>query len=326
MKRFRNILCVVDPAEPDDVAFARAVELCNHNFGRLKVVAAIEETFDDDIILLRGTASGNFQSAIRQLYEERLEELVEPHRDTLEIETELLIGTPFLTVIQDVVRNNRDLVIKVSNSWDWDDRLLGSNSMQILRKCPCPVWLVKAGSRGLPERILAAVDVGDKASFAGNRKDVDTSREILDLALSVASYATADLHLVHAWHPQVDYLLRGRLLGASEADTERYVQAVQQRHEQAVADLLDRFEADLEPAERSGRSFQSHVVRGKPAQVVPRLASDLEADLLIMGTVGRTGIPGLVIGNTAESILGQVSCSVLAIKPQGFESPVATDD
>jgi universal stress protein E len=41
-----------------------------------------------------------------------------------------------------------------------------------------------------------------------------------------------------------------------------------------------------------------------------------------MGTVCRTGIAGLFIGNTAESILGEVSCSVLTLKPDGFETPV----
>jgi len=48
----------------------------------------------------------------------------------------------------------------------------------------------------------------------------------------------------------------------------------------------------------------------------------LDVDLMIMGTVARTGIPGFFIGNTAESILSQIDCSVLTIKPPGFVSPV----
>jgi universal stress protein E len=44
-----------------------------------------------------------------------------------------------------------------------------------------------------------------------------------------------------------------------------------------------------------------------------------------METVGRTGIPGLLMGNTAETILQQVNCSVLAIKPPGFVTPVTLD-
>ena len=44
--------------------------------------------------------------------------------------------------------------------------------------------------------------------------------------------------------------------------------------------------------------------------------------LIIMGTVGRTGIPGFIMGNTAETILNRIDCSVLAIKPDGFVTPV----
>jgi len=45
-------------------------------------------------------------------------------------------------------------------------------------------------------------------------------------------------------------------------------------------------------------------------------------DILVMGTVARTGIPGFVIGNTAENIVQKLSCSLMALKPRGFVSPV----
>lgn len=55
---------------------------------------------------------------------------------------------------------------------------------------------------------------------------------------------------------------------------------------------------------------------------MPQLIKDLDAELVVMGTVGRTGIPGFIIGNTAETILNQIECSVLAVKPDGFVTPV----
>jgi len=48
-----------------------------------------------------------------------------------------------------------------------------------------------------------------------------------------------------------------------------------------------------------------------------------QADLVVMGTVSRTGIPGLLIGNTAEVILNNLECSVLAVKPADFATPVS---
>jgi len=44
-----------------------------------------------------------------------------------------------------------------------------------------------------------------------------------------------------------------------------------------------------------------------------------------MGTVARTGIQGFIMGNTAENILNQLDCSVLAVKPPGFVTPVTLD-
>ena len=46
--------------------------------------------------------------------------------------------------------------------------------------------------------------------------------------------------------------------------------------------------------------------------------------LLGMGTVSRTGIASLFIGNTTESVLRQVECSVLAVKPAGFDMPITS--
>ena len=59
--------------------------------------------------------------------------------------------------------------------------------------------------------------------------------------------------------------------------------------------------------------------------MIPGFAQKERVELIIMGTVGRTGISGFFIGNTAEAILGRVDCSVLAVKPPGFETPVHLD-
>jgi len=56
--------------------------------------------------------------------------------------------------------------------------------------------------------------------------------------------------------------------------------------------------------------------------VIPELVKHKDIDLIVMGTIGRTGIPGMIMGNTAERLLDRVECSILAIKPEGYISPV----
>jgi universal stress protein E len=85
----------------------------------------------------------------------------------------------------------------------------------------------------------------------------------------------------------------------------------------------------LDRAERSaGREVwlkvkpQLRLVKGLARRAIPDLAEDLGVELIVMGTVAHTGIAGILIGNTAETILNRIDCSVMAIKPGDFATPV----
>ncbi|MBL7187920.1 MAG: universal stress protein [Phycisphaerae bacterium] len=69
-----------------------------------------------------------------------------------------------------------------------------------------------------------------------------------------------------------------------------------------------------------------HFLLDEPEIAIPELAARQHIELIVMGTVCRTGLPGLFIGSTAENVLSQVDCSVLALKPEGFVSPVKQKD
>ncbi len=71
---------------------------------------------------------------------------------------------------------------------------------------------------------------------------------------------------------------------------------------------------------------QTHLVKGLACKEIPALTRRIEADLVVMGTVGRTGVPGFIVGSTAETILNQIDCPVLAIKPPGFATPITVED
>ena len=78
-------------------------------------------------------------------------------------------------------------------------------------------------------------------------------------------------------------------------------------------------------SEKPDLESRAHVEEGRAAHVVTETAKRLEADLIVMGTVARTGIPGLIIGNTAEDVLSAAHCSVLAVKPPDFRTPVTLE-
>ena len=69
-----------------------------------------------------------------------------------------------------------------------------------------------------------------------------------------------------------------------------------------------------------------HLVTHPPVDAITQCIESEKIDLVVMGTVSRTGISGLITGNTAEQLLSRIRCSLLAVKPSGFSSPVQLDD
>ena len=96
-----------------------------------------------------------------------------------------------------------------------------------------------------------------------------------------------------------------------------------ERHHRERLDALIRETADrLGPQATRYLKPNAHLVKGWARKEIPDLVRRIGADLVVMGTVARTGIGGLLMGNTAEMILSQIDCSVLAAKPEGFVTPV----
>ena len=81
----------------------------------------------------------------------------------------------------------------------------------------------------------------------------------------------------------------------------------------------------LRATNRARTPHRLHMPRGMPQRVIVELVDQHNVDLIVMGTVSRTGIPGLIIGNAAETVLSVVRCGVLTVKPEGFVSPVTIE-
>ena len=70
------------------------------------------------------------------------------------------------------------------------------------------------------------------------------------------------------------------------------------------------------------KQIQVHMSWGTPWQEIRRISQHQSADLIVIGTVGRSGLKGLLLGNTAEKVLDTCGCSILTVKPDGFVSPI----
>jgi len=322
MKQFKNILFAVDSEHACRAAFERAVRFAENNQARLTVVAVAPRVTAGIGMPGGGPISVDLQAALLDEQLQALQSLVEPFQDRVSIHTKVLSGTPFLELIYEVLRGRHDLVIRPPEEPGWLDRLFGSDDMHLLRKCPCPVWLVRCRAEKPYRRILAAVDVGDSYSPAELDVRSALNRQVLELASSLALSEFAELHVAHAWEAIGESVMRGGLMNTPEDQILAYVEGARQRHAAGMAALLRELESALGDETIGYLKPKTHLVKGWARKEIPALAKQLGVDLVVMGTVARTGVAGFIMGNTAEAILGQIECSVLAIKPPGFVTPV----
>ena len=318
MKRFKNILYVADSEGIDRKAFHHAVGLAERNKARLTVILVMERMPP----YLTGQTPRLLQQVRIKELRAALDRLSEWGAGRVEIGTKVLEGKPFLEIIRDVLRNDRDLVIKSADGDGGARRwLFGTTDMHLLRKCPCPVWLVKPTEPSPIQRVMACVDFNEF-----DPPDQDTSeplnRMILELGGALAFTERAEFHVAHAWEAIGEHLMRGERDGFDDDEVDSYLAEVRRRHRDWLNQLLRKAEKWIGPEESQAITPRTHLPKGDPSQAIPHLARTLQVDLIVMGTVARTGIPGLIIGNTAEGILNHINCSLLAVKPDGFVTPI----
>jgi len=323
MQRFKKILCVMEHGEASKPALERAVALAENNQAELMVVDVIPRLSAGIGMPDGGPVSRDYQAAMLSEHEARLAALVEPYLQRLDIQHKVLLGTSFLEVIRAVLRNGHDLVIKCPESPSWLDRFFSGDDMHLLRKCPCPVWLVKPEAPGSYKRILAAVDVDESylPTELATRNALNV--QILEMAASLALSEFADLHVVHVWD-SIYESISGFVI-SSEISPEKEALNIEQERRQHQQWLDTFLRNSGNKATRDALGYlkpQTHLIKGGARKEVPMLAKRLQIDCIVMGTVARTGVRGFIMGNTAETVLEQIDCSVLAIKPQGFVTPV----
>lgn len=313
MNLFRNILYVSENTVAQEGPIMRAVSLAENNRAGLTVIDVAP------VVTTRGGPTGHeLQSATIDERRERLEALVEPYAKRLDIRLDVLVGRTFLEAIRLVLRNDHDLLVKPAQNPGFLERLFGSDDMQLLRNCPCPVWLARAEEKSKYQQVLAAVDFDPDMPDA---TEEDLNRQILELSGSLAFTDSASLHVLHVWDAPSEAMIRNWSNNPEEASI-AYVEGVRSRHEGAYSPLRQQLTERIGKEASDHLSPKFHLRRGAAATVIPDVARQLQADLVVMGTVARTGIAGLLIGNTAEAVLEQLQCSVLAVKPTGFVSPV----
>lgn len=316
MRRFKKILVVCDAKSSFENAFDRVAWLAAANSAQVTLIDVIETAQGELARLfsgLPGARGHEIEDQVISVHRARLDDLAVPLRaQGIPVETTVQMGIPFIQIIREVLRDGYDLVIKGAQRAPARPFLRGPD-MHLMRKCPCPVWVLNSNAEPRSRHILAAVSP-DQSDGIRNT----LNRTIMELATSLARQDAARLDVLNAWDLPEESTLRHGLAKVSSKEVDMLVA----NEARQSAWRLQALVADF--ARYSDLMRVLHI-KGAAADVIPEHVAAEGVDTVVMGTVARTGIGGFFIGNTAETVLNRVSSSVLAVKPKGFVSPVTLD-
>jgi uspA domain protein len=303
--KFNNILVVLNPENDKQYALARAVRLVKEQKSEVPVkitvfLAAYDLSYEISALLSAEEREEMHRGVIAQRQKE-IQPYLEKYADPM-IEFRPIVvwsSNEAEAISTEVEKNNYDLVVKYTKEEESLTSLIFTPmDWQLLRKCPTPMLVVRDGDWKHQRRILVAVNVSGDEDYheALNKSLVSLSIDLAD------NLERGNIHLVSAYPPTPINMA----IDLPEFHTSEYTNGIRGQYLINMKALRQTFGIDED---------HTHVREGFPEDVIPDVAKELEAELVVLGTLGRTGLSAALLGNTAEHVISKLSCNLLAIKP-----------
>ena len=281
---WRSITVVVDPQQKAHPALQKAAALaarCGAGLTLLNTFVLPQPMADVARISARELVSAALRDRRRQL--EKLAAGL--RRRKLKVKCVVEWDYPQSeAVVRHVLATRPDLLVaETAHHGRFARWILSNTEWELIRTCPCPLWLVRGGRLPAKPQLLVAVDPAH-----GQAVHTRLDARLLQAAGQIVDCIGGTIGIVHVDDPQ-----------ASQIDA---VERLGKRH-------------GIAPARR-------YVVPGEITRVLPALVAQTGADILLMGAVSRSRLGQPFIGTTAERLIDRVECDVFVVKPVGFRSPV----
>jgi universal stress protein E len=308
MNPIRKILVIVDPTAEQHPAVEKAALLAQKLNARLELYVCDAKASREVRIAAHARSHANepFVVDLKSI----LEELAKPLREQgLDVATEVECADPLhVALIDRASRTTADLIVKDTHHHSLTKRTFITNTdWHLIRACAVPLLLTKPNPWASVSRVFAAVDPGhanDKPALLDNR--------IMDYAALLTKRLGGELHLLHVYLPTA-IIAAAANTGPPAAMTHSAEESAEEEKKQRelLRDLITEYRVADENV---------HLKVGGPAEVLPRIAGALRADIVAMGAISRSGLKRIFIGSTAEDVLEHLPCDALIVKPPDFAS------
>lgn len=316
MSNGQRILVVVDPTADEQPAVVRAARLARALGCGMELFIC---HYDPYLSGERFFDSPGLQKARRETMDAmltRLGRLAEPlAEEGLDVSTEVAWDTPLHEgIVRRALAIQPALVLKDTHYHQALRRSVFSNTdWNLIRTCPAPLWLVKPRAVAETLRIVAAVD-----PMHEHDKPANLDHVILREGERLAGATGGELHAFHSYDPMPAIAGTATAVATPiSVPAEDIGKDLERSHGEALGDLAETYRL---PDDRV------HLLRGPARELLPELARELEAGLVIMGAVARGRLKRFFIGSTAEQVLDRLPCDVLVMKPDEFTTPVRLED
>lgn len=312
MEKISRILSVIDPTVEDQPALRRAAWLAKHCGAELELIVCYYNEYLSGDRLFDSPSLEKARSEVIANQERHLEELAEPIRkDGIVVTTTAVWDHPLYEgIVRQAISSGADIVFKDTHHHSVMTRALLTNTdWNLIRTCPVPLWLVKPHEIADTPVFVAAID-----PMHQHDKPAALDDEILQLTKQVGGQVSGKVHAFHSYDPRI---------AVATATANAYIpvslpfdeieQQMHEDHEKRFNEITSFHGLDEE---------QSHLVAGLTHEELPIIAEKLQADVVVMGAVARNRWKRLFIGATAERTLEHLSCDLLIVKPDWFQTPV----
>ena len=305
---YQKILAVIEPELSTQKSLARAIEIASMNGASITAFLSIYDFSYEMTTMLSMDEREDMRQAVIDDRTDWLVNLVSEKFSHHKVSIDVKIvwhNRPYESIIYEVIDKGYDLIVKGTQQHDsLKSVIFTPTDWHIMRKAPVPVLLVKEHDWSCGGQILAAINVG-----VDDDNHISLNEEITKQALHFAKLLSSNVHLVNSFPGTPANIV----IEIPEFDPTTYDESAKLHHEQCMQVHSEKHHINKQ---------HCHVAIGLPEDVITQYAEQLDAELVVLGTIGRQGISAALLGNTAEHVIDKLNCDVLTIKPYGFVSPV----
>jgi len=287
---FETVLVATDFTRGSEWAVERAARLPIAAGGKLLVIHVLPQGIPAKY---RRQAEREAREALDKIVRRIVRASRRAGNARLSVVSALRVGKPYVEIIRLARSEMADIVVVGRHGRRvLRDLLLGSTAENVIRKANIPVLVVNLTPSGSYDRPLIALDLDD------------TARSIIKLALRSVGRDTAGISVLHAYTVPFEGLVRPRL---SPRELNNYRSECRNEASSGLHRLLEWAGGAIR--------WNSSVRRGDPRAVILREITERRADLVVVGTHGRSGLSHALLGSVAEHVVRRAGCDVLVAPP-----------